>query len=120
MADETLKVARTGNYVTLTLNRPEKRNALNQPLISALDQALASIEKDVEIRAVLLCGEGRHFCAGVDLQELSRSEGPHNPVSLEGMFHRLEQLPMPTIPSSLTTSTSVLYWTFGSVPPGQP
>src|SRR5438105_7700188 len=95
MADESLKVSRTGNYATLTLNRPEKRNALNQPLITALDQALAVIEKDMEVRAVLLRGEGRSFCAGVDLQELNRSEGPHNPTSLEGMFHRLEQLPMP-------------------------
>ena len=40
MAEEILKVERQRNYVTLILNRAEKRNALNQPLIEALDQAL--------------------------------------------------------------------------------
>jgi len=97
MPGEILKVERHGNYVTLTLNRAEKRNALNQPLIVALDQALRSIETDKEIRAVVLRGEGGHFCAGIDLAEVSRVEGGHNPTTLEGAFGRLEKLPVPTI-----------------------
>ena len=68
MAEEVLKVTRHPNYAVLTLNRPEKRNALNQPLIDALDQALRKFENDREIRALLLRGEGASFCAGIDLE----------------------------------------------------
>ncbi len=69
MAEEVLKVTRQPNYAVLTLNRPEKRNALNQPLIDALDQALRKFEGDREIRALLLRGEGR------ELLRRDRSEG---------------------------------------------
>ena len=69
MAEEVLKVTRHPNYAVLTLNRPEKRNALNQPLIDALDQALRKFENDREVRALLLRGEGASFCAG------NRSQG---------------------------------------------
>ncbi len=97
MADEILKVERNRNYATLTLNRTEKRNALNQPLIEALDKALRSIETDKEIRAVVLRGEGAHFCAGIDLAEVERAESGHNPTTLETAFGRLERLAVPTI-----------------------
>ena len=58
MADEVVKVTRHPNYAVLTLNRPEKRNALNQPVIEALNDALLKFENDKEIRALLLRGEG--------------------------------------------------------------
>lgn len=97
MAEEILKVARSENYLTLTLNRPEKRNALNQPLIQALDRALAGIENDKAVRAVLVRGAGRSFCAGLDLQEVDRMESGRGASSLEDAFRRLENLPVPTI-----------------------
>ncbi len=97
MAEETVKVARSANYVTLSLNRPEKRNALNQALLSELDHALASLEGDREIRALVLRAEGRVFCSGIDLQEVDRLEGAHNPAGIENVFHRLERLPIPTL-----------------------
>jgi enoyl-CoA hydratase/carnithine racemase len=97
MAEEILKFERHQNCATLVLNRPEKRNALNQPLIEALDKALRSIETDKEIRAVVLRGEGAHFCAGIDLTEVQRAESGHNPTTLEQAFGRLEKLPVPTI-----------------------
>ena len=97
MAEEILKVERGANYVTLTLNRPERRNALNQALVEALDRALRSIEQDKEIRAVVIRGEGAHFCAGIDLAEVARTQGGHNPITLEQAFSRLEKLPVPTI-----------------------
>ena len=62
MADDVLKVTRHDNYAVLSLNRPEKRNALNQPLIEALNGALAQLESDKEVRALLLRGEGASFC----------------------------------------------------------
>jgi len=68
MAEEVLKVTRHPNYAVLTLNRPEKRNALNQPMIEALNNSLVKFETDREIRALLLRGEGASFCAGIDLK----------------------------------------------------
>jgi enoyl-CoA hydratase/carnithine racemase len=97
MPEEILKIERRQNYETLILNRAEKRNALNQPLIEALDQALRSIEADADIRAVVLRGEGGHFCAGIDLAEVDRAEAGHNPTTLESAFGRLERLSVPTI-----------------------
>ncbi len=97
MAEEVLKVTRHPNYAVLTLNRPEKRNALNQPMIEALNNALVKFESDREIRALLLRGEGAHFCSGIDLKEVAEASGPHNPTSLEAVFGRLERFPVPTI-----------------------
>jgi methylglutaconyl-CoA hydratase len=55
---------------TITLNRPEKRNALNGDTVEALRTALAVIETDDEVRVVLLRGAGSDFCSGADLAEL--------------------------------------------------
>jgi enoyl-CoA hydratase/carnithine racemase len=97
MAEQVLKVTRQPNYVVLSLNRPEKRNALNQALIDELDKALAAVENDKEIRALMLRGEGSSFCAGIDLREVAEAAGGHNPTSLESVFGRLEKFPVPTI-----------------------
>ncbi len=97
MPEQVLKVSRQANYAVLTLNRPEKRNALNQPLIEALNSALAQFEGDKEVRALLLRGEGSSFCAGIDLKEVDEAAGAHNPTSLEFVFGRLERFPVPTI-----------------------
>ncbi len=97
MAEEVLKIERQPNFLTLTLNRPEKRNSLNLALLDAMDKALAASENDKEIRAVIVRGAGKCFCAGLDLAEADRLEGGHSPVSIERVFHRLEQFPVPTI-----------------------
>lgn len=97
MASELFKVERLHNYAILTLNRPEKRNSMNQPMLAAINEALASIEDDKEMRAVILRGNGKAFCSGIDLAEAANTEGGHNPVNLEHMFHRLENMPVPVI-----------------------
>ena len=63
---------------TLTLNRPEKMNALNYALRRRLSDALDAIAADAEIGAVVLTGAGRAFCAGLDLTEMANpdSGGP--------------------------------------------
>jgi len=53
--------------LTLTLNRPERLNAMNNALIEAMNRELARARDDAGIRAVLLTGKGRGFCAGADL-----------------------------------------------------
>jgi enoyl-CoA hydratase/carnithine racemase len=94
--DDVLKVERHPNYVTLILNRPEKRNALNQVLFDALDRELATIEKSPDIRAVILRGEGRAFCSGIDLREIGQIGGGGAPAP-EKIFSRIQKLPVPTI-----------------------
>jgi enoyl-CoA hydratase/carnithine racemase len=97
MAEDVLKIERRGNFVTLTMNRTEKRNALNVALMQAMDEALSSIEGDREIRAVIIRGAGSSFCSGLDLAEADRLEGGHSPVNIERVFHRLAHIPVPTI-----------------------
>ena len=95
----------------ITLNRPEKRNALNLALWKDLDRAIAQAEKDEALRVVLLRGEGKSFCAGLDL-------GPENEIisvvsgtpsasqkesffklvrQVQGTHNRLERLPVPSV-----------------------
>lgn len=68
MAFEYLIYQRTGSICYLTLNRPEKLNALNPGMMAELREALATIEVDPEIRVVILTGAGRAFSAGFDIQ----------------------------------------------------
>jgi methylglutaconyl-CoA hydratase len=56
----------------ITLNRPEKRNALNPELIAALSEALAISARDAKVRVVLIAGAGKDFCAGLDLAGLDK------------------------------------------------
>ena len=58
-----------GTVRILTLNRPDKRNALNKTLHTELLDALARADADPDIRCVLLAGAGKSFCAGADLAE---------------------------------------------------
>jgi 2-(1,2-epoxy-1,2-dihydrophenyl)acetyl-CoA isomerase len=69
MAFETLKVERRDRVTHVTLNRPDKLNALNLGLTLELRAAAAAIDGDPEVRAVLLTGAGRAFSAGADLTE---------------------------------------------------
>ena len=76
MSDPVLLVERETAVATVTLNRPNQMNALNAELRIALGDALAELEADPEIRAVVLTGAGRAFCAGMDLKEIGGgSEG---------------------------------------------
>jgi len=66
---ETILFERDGAVATVTLNRPDAFNALNAQLAFDLQDALAQIERDDSVRAVILTGAGRAFCAGQDLRE---------------------------------------------------
>ncbi|GAA2333130.1 enoyl-CoA hydratase/isomerase family protein [Streptomyces kunmingensis] len=70
-AADVLLVEDRGPVRVLTLNRPDKLNALNTDLTRALSDALAAADKDPDVRAVALTGAGRAFCAGADLDEFS-------------------------------------------------
>jgi enoyl-CoA hydratase len=71
---DALLVEREGHVVTLTMNRPEVKNALNPEMLCRMADAYDLIDGDAEIRAVILTGAGGAFCAGADLDQLvSRS-----------------------------------------------
>jgi len=72
MAD-VLRVEKSEGIATLTLNRPEARNALNRALRDAIRESFAALARDESVGAVILTGAGAAFCAGLDLKELSQA-----------------------------------------------
>jgi methylglutaconyl-CoA hydratase len=89
----------------LTLNRPDRRNALSRELITALHAAVERAADDIHARCVVLTGAGTTFCAGMDLAELQESmaaradESPvwDDALHLGKLYDRLYRLPKPTI-----------------------
>ena len=89
----------------LTLNRPEKRNALNRQLVLELSSALDHAAQDPAVRAVIVTGAGPAFCAGMDLSELLASldqadeeQTVHEDAQrLSALLEKLYRLPKPTI-----------------------
>ena len=68
-----------GSVAYITLNRPEKRNALGDQLVRELISALNEADADDSIKVVVLRGAGKDFCAGADLAQLERWKLPRNP-----------------------------------------
>jgi methylglutaconyl-CoA hydratase len=88
---------------TLTLNRPEKRNALNAELVQALKDALGRAEADASVRVVALRGAGKDFCSGADLAEMERiavmglEENVEDARSLGALFRQMRAHPQPVV-----------------------
>jgi isohexenylglutaconyl-CoA hydratase len=70
MSETPVLLTREGPVARLTLNRPERRNAMNGAMGEALDAALAELAADTTTRVVILSGAGGHFCAGLDLTQV--------------------------------------------------
>ncbi len=68
MSGHVLRIERQDKIAILTLNRPDRLNALSPELRQELEQACQDIRHDDDIWAVVLTGEGRGFCSGVDLR----------------------------------------------------
>jgi len=69
---DLLRIEASGAILHIRLNRPAKRNAINDPLVAALHTVFVNLSRDV--RAIVLSGEGEHFCAGLDLSELQERD----------------------------------------------
>jgi len=98
MADEIL--VQTDDHVrTITLNRPEKRNALTTPMVERFRALVEEVGSSDDVRVVVVRGEGAAFCAGMDLRELEaqRAAGAVDLNALEHALHSLEACPLPTI-----------------------
>jgi methylglutaconyl-CoA hydratase len=98
-----LRSALAGGVLTLTHDRPEKRNALSSGLVEALHAALKRADLDAEARVVVLRGAGKDFCAGADLDELLASadltlaENEATALRLGALFGRMRALPKPVL-----------------------
>ncbi len=76
------------HVVSIGLNRPEKRNCVNEETAAALAEAFLDFEQDEEMRCAVLHGFGGNFCAGYDLEELSRLTDEERPNRLASMLER--------------------------------
>ena len=96
-------IENNGSVRTLTLNRPDKRNALNDELIAALKAALHEADADESLRAIVIRGAGKDFCSGADLSALQKiatasyEENIEDARSLAELFALIRSVRVPVI-----------------------
>lgn len=86
-----------GRVLVLTLNRPEKRNALNLELCRALVSALEGAAVDDRVGALLIAGNGKSFCAGMDLSEIGEVDSAQVDEAQEALFTSGARLTKPMV-----------------------
>jgi enoyl-CoA hydratase/carnithine racemase len=99
---QTITYATGGGVARVTLNRPDRLNAISPELLQDLDRACHAIEADAAVRVVTLTAAGRTFCAGADLRAVRElSPDPERWDAFMGLWHRvfdrIEALPRPVI-----------------------
>lgn len=98
-----IKTEREGEILTVTLNRPEVRNAFDEELIEELTKCFAAISQDEDIQVIVLTGAGSSFCAGADLHwmekvgQYSVEENYADARQLDDMFHIIDSCPKPVV-----------------------
>ena len=102
MTYQTLIVTHEANVATITLNRPEKRNAVSFQLVEDLIGALGAIDKS-DSQVVIITGAGKAFCAGLDLEELksligkSHEQNLKDSATMANLFRAIYDFRKPTI-----------------------
>jgi methylglutaconyl-CoA hydratase len=92
-----------GAVARITLNRPEKRNALNPAIIAGLKDHFYEASKDERVRVVVITGAGKDFCSGADLSALQQiaqasvDENAEDAHSLLDLFVLIRQIPVPVV-----------------------
>ena len=100
---EYILIAKEQGVATITLNRPDKRNAMNGKMVKELLHALQLIQSDESIIVLLIKGNGEHFCAGADIQWMqtitsgSYEENYDDAQALADLMYQLYSFPKPTI-----------------------
>jgi methylglutaconyl-CoA hydratase len=103
MAYSTIEIHTAHGAAVLWLNRPEVRNAFNETMIAELMAAFGELDADPAVRAVVLAGRGKVFCAGADLNWMKRmgemdfEENRKDAVAFGAMLNRLHALRKPTV-----------------------
>jgi methylglutaconyl-CoA hydratase len=92
-----------GAIARITLNRPEKRNALNDELIAGIKGALQQASEDQRVRAIVMTGAGKDFCSGADLSALQKIAGASVGENVEDvrtlleLFLLIRRIPVPVV-----------------------
>ncbi len=100
---KTIVTTIKNGVVTVTLNRPELHNAMNDVMIAELTEAFVEIPKDDSVRVVVLRGEGKSFCAGADLNYMKGiagfgfDENVEDGKKLAALFKAIYDCPLPTL-----------------------
>lgn len=86
-----------GGVRTLTLNRPEKLNALDEALFEALADEITALESAQDVHCVVIRGAGRSFCAGNDLEDIAAGRKSRDPHFRGRTIERLSRIPQPLV-----------------------
>jgi len=103
MSYQHIETALNEGVALIWLNRPELRNALNETLIAELTDAFESAIDDDSVRAILLAGHGKAFCAGADLNWMKRArdftpeQNRADTAALAGLLRTIYESPKPTV-----------------------
>lgn len=99
MTEPAVIVEKDGHVLTVTLNRPEKRNAIDRQMVREVREALHSLRADPDVRTLVLTGAGdKVFAAGADIAELlQRNRADALEAINSSLFKELEELPFPSI-----------------------
>jgi len=98
-----IKLDKENHISTITLNRPEVRNAFNEELMKELYELFSALDQDPDTRVVVLTGAGKSFCAGGDLnymksaREKNRDQNIQESLFMAKMFQTIDNLSKPTI-----------------------
>ncbi|MEM7032594.1 MAG: enoyl-CoA hydratase-related protein [Chloroflexota bacterium] len=103
--EKTILLDVTDNVATITLNRPDRYNAITPTLLIQLRDALKQVERDVSVRAILLTGAGRGFCAGADLGGMQADAATRQ---VNGTYEGLTQRYMPVIKALCTIEKPII------------
>ena len=102
--NEPLDVAMdTAGIARITINRPKRANSIDPPLAAAISDALEWLANDPKVRIVVLLGNGRTFCAGLDLKALPETmaapyeENYADALNYAKLLYRLHSMPVPTL-----------------------
>ena len=103
MTYETLEVKKENDIVTISLNRPDVHNAMNEQLMKELTQCFQEMSIDKKVRIIILTGNGKSFCAGADLNWMksmvnySKEENIRDSRLLLDLYETIYQCPKPVI-----------------------
>lgn len=103
MEFELIVVKKDSDLATITLNRPDKRNAMNAAMLQEIAKALKILSTDATVHALIINGNGEHFCAGADIShmklmsESSYEKNYDDAQLLADLLYQLYTFPKPTI-----------------------
>jgi enoyl-CoA hydratase/carnithine racemase len=85
MSEERVRIEVADHVATVTLTRPDKHNALDGAMFQGIAGAIDEVARTPGVRAVVLCGEGKSFCSGLDVASMMN---PESPVSMDELLER--------------------------------